>query len=349
MKARGFVFLLFVSLFCVSHLHASPHLLGRWISTEIERKVDESIGAGWTVTFRDDGTFTEEIDEGFGIVEIWSGTYQLDGPALSMHRAGFDQAWSFSVVHDPPELSIARISNGKERFVVRLTRSDALNPALANLPHWPKSKAEAVAVLSQKMDQHSLEELASTSKSDLIGKYHFGLGLYIRNAFGIWRGNKDLWEDLTHGKPTHPDDLSGIIIEALWEDLNSKLTPEERSDIQIKRALVARKRATYMKLESECQTQLSGAQGQFEACYAKHGLPSKNPRVHDPFFKLVVDRSGRVREIIFFEGAASELKPCLAKIIDEFRFSSFGDDEFVTLYILEFPYCRVAERDKLSP
>lgn len=222
MKTRSLIFLVILSVHVVPQLRASVDLVGRWVSAEIERKEEESIGAGWTIAFRADGTFTEEIDEGFGIVEIWSGTYRLNDSSLSMHRSGFKQAWDFSVVERPSGLSIAKKWGGKERYVVLLKRSEAENPAFTKLPRWPKSKSEAVDILKQKMGKRGLEELATTPKGELIGKYHFGLGMYIRNAFGVWRGNKDLWEDLTHGKPTHPDDLSGIIIEALWNELQKK-------------------------------------------------------------------------------------------------------------------------------
>jgi len=222
MRTRNLFFLLFLVVFGALPLQASIDLAGRWVSTKIVRKEENSIGAGWTVTFRADGTFTEEIDEGFGIVEVWSGKYELQGVRLSMHREGFSTAWDFSVTRKKSGLVIASKSGEKDRYVVCFRRSDAEHPELVKLPRWPKSKSEAVEILKQKMNKHELEEFARTPKDNLIGKYHFYLGMYIRNAFGIWRGNKDLWEDLTHGKRTHPDNLSGIILEALWEDLQKK-------------------------------------------------------------------------------------------------------------------------------
>jgi hypothetical protein len=61
----------------------------------------------------------------------------------------------------------------------------------------------------------------------------------------------------------------------------------------------------------------------------------------------VVEKTGRVREIVFFVGASPELKDCLREIIQHFQFDAFTEDEAVTLYILEFPRCRVADRDRL--
>lgn len=141
--------------------------------------------------------------------------------------------------------------------------------------------------------------------------------------------------------------MSMVIIHALWNDLNNSMNPTERASIEARRALVARKRSNYERLESECETQIAKAQSEFERCYERHGLPSKNPINREPFFHLVIEKTGQVRDIVFFEGATSELKLCLEKSIQQFRFSAFTDDEQVTLTILNFPNCRVVERDTL--
>jgi hypothetical protein len=110
---------------------------------------------------------------------------------------------------------------------------------------------------------------------------------------------------------------------------------------------VASRRASYEALESRCEEHLRRARSDFEGCYTAYGLPSKNPSNREPFFGLVVEKTGHVREVVFFEGASSELKQHLQEIIDQFRFDPFTDDDTVTIYILEFPHCRVAQRDTL--
>jgi hypothetical protein len=62
---------------------------------------------------------------------------------------------------------------------------------------------------------------------------------------------------------------------------------------------------------------------------------------------LLIGKNGQVKEIEFFDGASAELKQCLKEEIQRFKFSPFADDEVVTLYILDFPYCRIKERDTL--
>lgn len=225
--------------------------------------------------------------------------------------------------------NLALLANTAERILTE-------NPFLQPYIHQLNEGASAA----------DLASLTAMAKSELILLHH-GYGTGIRNR---WiHGDRDpaLVRFFRSNGVHHPDEMSMVLLEVFWFDLNSRLTPEERSTVESKRATVARKRATYEKLESEGRKQLADAQSQFESCYAKHGLPSKNPVSRDPFFKLIIEKSDRIREIIFFVGASSEIKPCLAETINGFRFSSFTDDEFVTLYILQFPGCRIQERDTL--
>ena len=203
-----------------------------------------------------------------------------------------------------------------------------------------------VAQLRTNSPTAELDSIRSMAKSELILLHH-GYGTGIRNKW-LW-GDRDpeLVGFFQDRGIDHPDGMSMIIIEALWYDLNSSLSPEERATIEAKRAVVARKQLAYEKLESQCEAHLQRSRAQFEGCYTRHGLPSKNPLGRDPFFQLVVEKTGHVREIVFFEGASPELQDCLRETIRNFRFDAFADDETVTLYILEFPHCRVSERDSL--
>jgi hypothetical protein len=52
-------------------------------------------------------------------------------------------------------------------------------------------------------------------KDDLISLHH-GFGTWIRNRYGLWRGNDQLILSAC-GFRCHPDDASMKIIEAVWE------------------------------------------------------------------------------------------------------------------------------------
>jgi hypothetical protein len=203
-----------------------------------------------------------------------------------------------------------------------------------------------VQQLKKDMSADDRRRIAVMAKTELILLLH-GYGTGIRNKW--LHGGRDprLVQFFRRNGITDPEEASMVIIEAVWHDLNSSLPPAARAGVEAQRATVARKRANYELVESECRTQLAKASSEFDRCYASYGLPSKNPMSRDPFFKLLVGKSGAVRKIIFFEGASPELKICLARTVERFRFSPFTDDEFVTLYIVAFPNSRVAERDTL--
>jgi hypothetical protein len=69
----------------------------------------------------------------------------------------------------------------------------ALAESMAVLERWqanaPATLAEAHTALERMLSPQTLAEIdAMPSESDMI-KYHFSLGLNIRNGWGLWRGS----------------------------------------------------------------------------------------------------------------------------------------------------------------
>lgn len=85
----------------------------------------------------------------------------------------------------------------------------------ADAPPIPRSKEEAIETLLRLFPAEARKEFAATKREDLI-QYHFGFGMTIRNAFGLWNPVSPLREDLGGG---HPDDASMVLIVAFWERL----------------------------------------------------------------------------------------------------------------------------------
>ena len=98
----------------------------------------------------------------------------------------------------------------------------ATNLFAAELPRaaWPETLKDAVADILSGMSEADKQKLRTTPKGDLI-MFHFGWGMGIRNAYGLWGGNTKLIESAC-GKPCHPDDASMAIIEAVWAALQKK-------------------------------------------------------------------------------------------------------------------------------
>lgn len=60
-----------------------------------------------------------------------------------------------------------------------------------------------------------------SAPEDHLALYHFGLGMWLRNNWGLWTSSPlAVWfnERGIH----HPDDMSGIILTSYWRHLNGK-------------------------------------------------------------------------------------------------------------------------------
>lgn len=58
-----------------------------------------------------------------------------------------------------------------------------------------------------------------TSSEKSMNTYHFGLGMHIRNEWGLWQGSKLAQWFNTQGIH-HADDMSGIILNSFWRHLH---------------------------------------------------------------------------------------------------------------------------------
>jgi hypothetical protein len=84
---------------------------------------------------------------------------------------------------------------------------------------WPVTVDAAATEVIKNLNEEQRSKLASAKREDLFG-YHFGLGLYIRNQFGLWQGNGALlWSACGD---CQPDDASMVIVERTWTKLRSK-------------------------------------------------------------------------------------------------------------------------------
>jgi hypothetical protein len=59
---------------------------------------------------------------------------------------------------------------------------------------WPKNMDEAIKIIHDSMEENQLEEIRQLTWKQFIDKYNSfgGLPLWIRNNFGLWRGNFEL-------------------------------------------------------------------------------------------------------------------------------------------------------------
>jgi len=217
---------------------------------------------------------------------------------------------------------------GKEKNTAAVSEHDFLRPYIVKLERETPRK--------------TLDLITTMAESDLVLLHH-GYGTWIRNKWLWGRRDRKLVDYFLSKGINHPDAMSSVLIRELWEDLNAKLTAEERAEVERKRKLIAEKRRAYERLNDEGTQQLAASREEFDRCYERFGHPSKNPKNFDPFYKLIVSKEGRVDHIVFFKGASQEVKLCLQKEIGKYSFTPFDHDETLTLYITDFPQCRVQE------
>jgi hypothetical protein len=84
----------------------------------------------------------------------------------------------------------------------------------------PKDLDDCFARLKKILKPEDVEKIKRGTEQDMID-YHFGLGLWIRNNWGLWKGGR-LAKWFNEQGIHHPDDMSGIVLHSFWRHLNSK-------------------------------------------------------------------------------------------------------------------------------
>lgn len=69
------------------------------------------------------------------------------------------------------------------------------------------------------LSDQEIEQIKAGTEDDM-SRYHFKLGMWIRNEFALWRGPL-IGSWFRERGVDHPDNMSGIILEAYWRHLNN--------------------------------------------------------------------------------------------------------------------------------
>lgn len=87
------------------------------------------------------------------------------------------------------------------------------------------------------LDEHLHDEVKAFLKSNTKEKseamLHHSLGRRIRNQWGLWKQDSELYHYLTALGFQHADDMSGIIIHFYWKHING--LPWDGLDAEIKK------------------------------------------------------------------------------------------------------------------
>jgi hypothetical protein len=85
----------------------------------------------------------------------------------------------------------------------------------------PKNLNESFEQLNKLLRKKDIASIKSVESEDGLAKYHIGLGRWIRNNWGLWSGSR-LSKYFNKLGIHHPDDMSSIILESYWRNLNGK-------------------------------------------------------------------------------------------------------------------------------
>ncbi len=79
----------------------------------------------------------------------------------------------------------------------------------------PKTLDEAHGQLEKQFPKKELAKIDAMKTEDEMIEYHFGLGMGMRNGWGLWGGGP-LAQNMNKLGFHHPDDMSGVILRTFW-------------------------------------------------------------------------------------------------------------------------------------
>lgn len=90
-----------------------------------------------------------------------------------------------------------------------------------NNVYIPKNLEDCFLQLDKLLSEIDKKEMQALPKRDNMIQYHLGLGMWIRNNWGLWGGSR-LQKYFNDRGITHPDEMSSIILEYYYDWLSGK-------------------------------------------------------------------------------------------------------------------------------
>jgi len=98
----------------------------------------------------------------------------------------------------------------------KLIAADTINGV-----YIPQDLNDCFSQLNKILHKTAIQKFKDSPENEVIGAYHFGLGLWLRNNWGLWSASR-LSEYFNKMEIWHPDDMSGLIILSYHRFLNNK-------------------------------------------------------------------------------------------------------------------------------
>jgi hypothetical protein len=176
------------------------------------------------------GQFQNGKENGFGMIKFrddkgrgYFGQWkdgEPNGIGISLSQNGDIRVGVDNEKGEPQDHGLKLLSNGS------LAREDIydLSPtkdenSLTGV-YIPKDLDDCFKELDSMLNPVLIEEI-KTGNSEVVGNYHFGLGLWIRNNWGLWKDSR-LCKYFQGISVIEPDSMSGIIFEQYQRYLNKQ-------------------------------------------------------------------------------------------------------------------------------
>lgn len=117
-------------------------------------------------------------------------------------------------------LSVGAILHADSQEQDKYNLNPTPDPTSKNKIYVPTNLEDAFDELKKMLHPVLLKEIKEGSERDMSG-YHMGLGMWMRNNWGLWGGSR-LAKYFNGIGIFHPDDMSGIILDSFWRHLNSQ-------------------------------------------------------------------------------------------------------------------------------
>jgi len=95
------------------------------------------------------------------------------------------------------------------------------NVSREEMKYKPVNLEEAVLQLTKILPDTTQQKILSMTEDEFLAGSHFGLGMWIRNNWSLWRGGELVNEFKSKGI-FHPDDMSGIILKCYYRQLHNQ-------------------------------------------------------------------------------------------------------------------------------
>lgn len=96
-----------------------------------------------------------------------------------------------------------------------------MNESKESLHYIPKDLTEAVEQLNKLLSSTTLKWVDQMKHRNGMIEAHLGLGIKLRNRWGLWHGSR-LRDFFLRQGIEHADSMSGAILEALWDKRHIK-------------------------------------------------------------------------------------------------------------------------------